>query len=72
MKLDGVKCVLGDNESEILKMFQEDVIDIVPHSVIDSPSYEHPVGDLQNLVPEKEMKSALCFGCVVIVGHIEI
>ncbi|MDE6432009.1 MAG: peptide ABC transporter substrate-binding protein, partial [Opitutales bacterium] len=70
IKLDGVKWIFGDNESEILKMFQEDVIDVVPHSVIDSMSYDHQFGDLKNLVPEKETKSTLCFGCCYLAFNI--
>lgn len=63
VKLDSVRWLFGDSESEVLKMFQEDVVDVVPRNVIDSLSCGHLVGDLKNFFSEKEMNTALCFGC---------
>lgn len=67
VKLDGVRWMFGDSESDVLKMFQEDVIDMVPHNIMDSISCDHPVRDLRDFVAEKEIKSALCFGCCYFV-----
>ncbi len=63
IKLDGVQWIFVYNETEILKMFQDGVIDVVPYNIIDAVVHDNLAEDITNLVDANEIKSAICLGC---------
>lgn len=62
LKIDNIQWVV-DNDSEILKMFQENTIDVIPYNVVDTISGSETVNDIANSIDEKEIKISPCFGC---------